>query len=689
MTASIARLPRTFVAYTAVVVLCSALALLASLAWIHSSWTLVSAGFWILTGLVVLGELLPIPVPRRNGIDKVTISSPFALALLLRFGPLPATLVYVGSLVIADAVQRVAPVKIAFNAAQYALAMLAAALVLELAGQSAPVPIAGHEIGVLVATGAVFFLVNHVLAGAGAALLARVRVLEYLVDDFGFQVWTAGCLLAFAPSVLALLDASPLLVPLSFVPMLAIYFGGRQAAINRHRAFHDELTELPNRAMLTDQLMAILANDERDGSSLVAVMIVDLDDFKAINDTLGHEFGDLVLQHVAPRLKAAVGPLGLLARLGGDEFAVVLRAASPDEAIAGAERVLGALDQSLQINSLALHLAASIGIAWSPQHGRTVPELLRHADIALYCAKESGDAVAVYADEQDEYSLDRLALASQLRRGIDRGELIVHYQLKAPLNGDPVCAVEALARWNHPQLGQISPEGFIPLAEQTGVISQLTDRILETALGQCAAWRSQRIDVRVSVNVSTRCLVDHDLPTRITTLLERFDLPSRNLQLEITESRMIADVSRARAVLEDLHATGVTIAIDDFGTGFSSLSQLQQLPVDEIKIDRSFVQTMDTDANDAVLVRSIIELGRSLGLRVTAEGVETESVRRQLTALGCDFAQGFLIGRPVEASECRRQIEAHNNDPSSRARSWHHGGRPTLIATIDGALLSA
>ncbi|HEY2161364.1 MAG TPA: EAL domain-containing protein, partial [Solirubrobacteraceae bacterium] len=421
---------------------------------------------------------------------------------------------------------------------------------------------------------------------------------------------------------------------------------------------------------------------ERDGS-IVGVMIVDLDDFKAVNDTLGHEFGDIVLQQLAPRLQAAVGPAVILARLGGDEFAVVLPAHSEDEVLACAQRILVELDRSLQIDSLALDVAGSIGIARCPRDGRTVPELLRHADIALYCAKDSDHQVAIYADEQDEYSLDRLALAAQLRRGLERGEVIVHYQLKAPLNGDPICGVEALARWNHPQLGQLNPEGFIPLAEQTGLIKLVTDRVLEAALQQCDAWRRQGIEVRVSVNISTRCLLDHDLPATIRSLLTRHNIPSRLLQLEITESRIVGDVGRARAVLEDLRATGVTIAIDDFGTGFSSLSQLQQLPVDEIKIDRSFVQNMETDQSDAVLVRSIIELGRNLGLRVTAEGVETESVKRRLSDLGCDFAQGFHIGRPVAAAECRRQIEAGN----AAARASDTGDaplRPAVLAAIGG-----
>jgi EAL domain-containing protein (putative c-di-GMP-specific phosphodiesterase class I) len=286
----------------------------------------------------------------------------------------------------------------------------------------------------------------------------------------------------------------------------------------------------------------------------------------------------------------------------------------------------------------------------------SVRELLRHADVALYCAKDSDAAFRTYAEEYDEYSIDRLALAAQLRRGIERGELTVHYQPKEPLGGGPTLAVEALVRWNHPQLGCIGPDGFIPLAEQTGVIKPLTRWVFESALSQCAQWRRDGLPVSVSVNVSTRSLLDHDLVSTVATLLARFDLPPTALQLEITESRIVADLRRARNALDQVRALGVKIAIDDFGTGFSSLSQLQQLPIDEIKIDRSFVIRMQSNHSDAVLVRSIIELARNLGLTVTAEGVETESIRCSLRELGCDFAQGYHVGRPVGAEECRRHL---------------------------------
>jgi diguanylate cyclase (GGDEF)-like protein len=656
--------PQPFVLYAALVAGVG-LALVAFVPWTRE-WRVGSPPmFLVLSAFVLAGELLPIPVPRRRGLARVTISTAFAFAILLRCGPGPAALVYVSSSVIADLAGRLAPLKILFNAAQYLLALLAAGAVLLLAHSLPLITITGAELPIVLLAAAAFFATNHVLACVAGALLSRLPIVGYLREDLAFQAWTAGCVLAFAPALLASADASVALVPVCFVPMLAVYVGGRQAAVSSHRAHHDGLTGLANRASLAEAVQEALAGAEREGRQ-VAVMLLDLDDFKEINDTLGHELGDLVIQRVARRLDQAIlasGRDAVLARIGGDEFGVLVPG-SQAAAEQVAERLLAVLDHPLDADSVALHLRASIGIACYPEHGRTAPELMRHADVAMYCAKGSDAAFATYAEEDDEYSIDRLALAAQLRRGIERGELVVHYQPKVPLHGGPTLAVEALVRWNHPQLGCIGPDGFIPLAEQTGVIKPLTEKVLEASLQQCLAWRRAGLEVTVSVNVSTRSLLDQDLPVVIGALLVRLDLHASALQLEITESRIVADLPRARASLDELRAMGVMIAIDDFGTGYSSLSQLQQLPVDEIKIDRSFVTRMESDRQDAVLVHSIIDLGRNLGLRVTAEGVETENVKQVLAKLGCDFAQGFHVGRPAIAEECTRYLGlAHEGAP--------------------------
>jgi diguanylate cyclase (GGDEF)-like protein len=643
----------SFALYVGLVTTMAAAALIL-LPWVRGWHVDAPALFVVLSAFVLAGELLPIPVPRRGGLARVTISAAFAFAILLRFGPGPAVLVYVASSVIADLAGGVAPLKTLFNAAQYLLAIVAAGGVLLLAGKLPLSMIEASDLLIVLVAAAAFFVTNHVLACTAGALLARVSITGYLRDDLAFQAWTAGCVLAFAPALLASANVSVALVPVCFVPMLAVYFGGRQAAISSHRAHHDALTGLPNRSSLSETLQQALDRAAYDGRS-VAVMLLDIDDFKSINDTLGHELGDIVIQRVGRRLEQAVGDSSLLARIGGDEFGVLVHG-SQAQAESVAESLLAALDHPLQADSIALHICASIGIACFPQHGRTAPELMRHADVALYCAKKSDAAFATYAEEDDEYSIDRLALAAQLRRGIERGELVVHYQPKVPLQGGSTLALEALVRWNHPQLGCIGPDGFIPLAEQTGIIRPLTEQVLEASLEQCRQWRRAGLEVTVSVNVSTRSLLDHDLAAMIGALLARLELHAGALQLEITESRIVADLPRARAALDELRAMGVMIAIDDFGTGYSSLSQLQQLPVDEIKIDRSFVTRMETDRQDAVLVHSIIDLGRNLGLRVTAEGVETENVKQVLAQLGCDYAQGFHVGRPVVAEECARYL---------------------------------
>ena len=584
--------PRRFVLFTALTAIAAVLSL-GALAWSSGGHLETTTRFWVLGMFVLAGELMPISAPRRHGLDKVTVSTAFAFAAMLCTGVLPACVLYAASSAAADLSEHTAPVKVLFNAAQYVLAVLGAGAVLMIAGAAPPVALHATAVPAIMLAALAWFVINHALAGTGAALLAELPVGGYLVDDAAFHALTAGSLLMLAPGVVASSDASIALIPIAFAPVLAIYFGGRQAGINAHRAFHDRLTDLPNRWLLRETLVEELETAERTREG-VAVIIVDLDDFKSINDTLGHEFGDRVLQLIAPRLAHALGPRGMLARLGGDEFAAVVPAIHNDvDALRHAEQLLEALQGPCEIDSMVLQVAGSIGVACYPQHGKTVDELLRHADVALYCAKSQRSTCALYAEEQDEHSIDRFALAAQLRRGIDRGELVVYYQPKVPLKESGRYGVEALVRWNHPQLGCLGPDAFIPLSEHTGLIKAVTEQVLDAALRQCQLWRADGLDISFAVNISTRNLLDHDLPPTIRALLRRYCVPPARLQLEITESRFVADLGRAQTVLHELRTMGVTIAIDDFGTGFSSLSQLQQLPLDEIKIDRSFVMRMD------------------------------------------------------------------------------------------------
>ena len=406
-------------------------------------------------------------------------------------------------------------------------------------------------------------------------MLTHDRLLAYLRRDIGFQVWTAGFLLAMAPLLVIAAEDSLALAAVSFLPMLAIYFGGRQAALNSYRAVNDELTGLPNRWFLQERLEQALAA-RRGETGRVVVMIIDLDDFKAINDTLGHYYGDQVLKRLAPRLRAGLREQDTLARLGGDEFAVVLDDVPvDDDALQVAKRMLALLAEPVVLDALSLDLRASVGLAFYPEHAESARGLIQHADVALYRAKESGSSAQVFDPDVDDYGLDRVALAAQLRRSIANDQLLVDYQPKIRLNREDGHGAEALVRWRHPQLGIIEPDAFIPLAEHSGLIKPLTANVIDQALGQCRAWQRSGLPLRVSVNLSSRCLVDPGLPAEIAALLEKHDIRPGWLQLEVTESRIVADLPRAKSMLRQLRELGVGLAIDDFGTGFSSLGQLQ------------------------------------------------------------------------------------------------------------------
>ena len=652
------RVPKAYQRYTACVLAAAVLAGVGA-AVLGDTRPWASEGlFWLLAGMCLLGEVLPIRLARKEHYDEVTVSTAFAFAVLLAYGPLPAMALYAIVSVVADAFARTDAVRITFNAAQYALSVAAAAVVLALLTDGGALGHVGGSVPATVAAGAVLFGVNHVLAGTGAAILTHRSIAPYLIGDFGFHAWTAGFQLALAPVLVASAEIDVLLVPLLFLPVLAIYFGGRQAVINHHRALHDTLTDLPNRQLFLRRLEDHLGRGaERDHR--FAVLLADLDDFKAVNDSLGHHLGDVLLRRVAERLQDAVPAAAVVARLGGDEFAILLPNADTPAAMQVAHRVLERLEEPIEVESFSLDVRASIGISAFPDHGADQHALLKHADLALYRAKDTRTRCECYAEHQESPHFDRLALAAELRRGIERGELVLHYQPKLALGADRPDGVEALVRWQHPYLGLIGPDGFIPLAEQSNLIKPLTRWVLETAMSQCQAWRARDLDLRMAVNLSTRSLLDRQLPAQIAELLASYDLPASALQLEITETKIVADFGRARDVLQELRTLGVRVAIDDFGTGFSSLAQLQQLPADEIKIDKSFVMDMESNGNNAAIVRSTIGLGRNLSLDVTAEGVESPEACDRLIELGCDYAQGFHLGRPALPDACERTIRRH------------------------------
>ncbi|TMC62960.1 MAG: EAL domain-containing protein [Chloroflexota bacterium] len=412
-----------------------------------------------------------------------------------------------------------------------------------------------------------------------------------------------------------------------------------------HQALHDGLTDLPNRLMFRQQIEKGLA--ER---ASLAVLVLDLDNFREINDTFGHKIGDGLLGQIAPRLREHVDSRDLIARLGGDEFGILLRDTDAAHAMGVAESLLR-VERPFLIEGHPLEVTASIGIAVFPQHGSTAETLLQRADVALYVAKRPGNSAAVYRHEDDPYDPSRVALQADLRQAIARREIILYYQPQVAIATGEVTGFEALARWRHTQRGWIPPVEFIPVAERMGLIKPLTACLVELAARQVVAWQRSGISIPVAVNVSMRNLLDPRFPATLKEIVATSGTPARQIKLEITESALMTEPARVLETMNELRAIGFGFSIDDFGTGYSSLAYLQRLPVEEIKIDRSFVGELSNNAGSGAIVRATIELAGGLGLDVVAEGVEDESTWQSLGRLGCSTAQGYFLSRPMPPSE--------------------------------------
>ncbi|MEO7744692.1 MAG: sensor domain-containing phosphodiesterase [Actinomycetota bacterium] len=427
----------------------------------------------------------------------------------------------------------------------------------------------------------------------------------------------------------------------------------------RFDAHHDSLTGLGNRTHFRMALDARLA--ERPGSSTsdgTAVLLLDLDRFKEVNDTLGHPVGDHLLRRVAERITELVPVGSVVARLGGDEFAVLLPDGGED-GVEAARAVRAGLSQPYVVQSTHLEVGASIGVAVLGVDGEDASTVLQHADVAMYAAKRQAQGVARYAAEDDRSSVDQLAMAGDLRRGLESGQVEMHLQPQSHPSGRPLVSFEALARWHHPTRGLVMPDDFIPLAEQTGLINQLTYVALRGALTACASWQSRWPDVGVAVNLSPRQLLDPELPPAVAALLQQHPVAPRLLTLEITEGSLLLDSAAAARALAQLRELGVRLSIDDFGTGYSALAYLQRLPIDELKIDKSFVLAMTTDDSARAIVRAIIDLAHTLGLSVVAEGVEDEAARALLAGFGCDVLQGYWLSRPLSPQALPAWLRQH------------------------------
>jgi len=443
------------------------------------------------------------------------------------------------------------------------------------------------------------------------------------------------------------------------IAVVAIRHTNQQARQLQYQAMYDSLTKLPNRVLFADRLQQAILIGRREKQPF-ALIAMDLDRFKEINDTLGHHAGDQVLQHVAVCIRTILRESDTVARMGGDEFAILLAPVSDlDGALAAAKKILKALEQPAHIAGQQIEVGASLGIVLFPEHGEDAQGLMREADAAMYLAKQTHGGYQVYSKDLGQGAADdHLRLQGELRHAIAHNELVLHFQPKIDFSSGCISGVEALVRWQHPKHGLLAPDNFIPMAEQTGLIKPLTYHVLRSALRQCEEWQRTGLDLSMAVNISAINIQDPEFPEQVAKLLKEFTVPPARLELDVAETALLSEPVRSMDCIKKLSALGVQIAIDDFGTGYASMAYLKEMLVAKIKIDKSFVKNMAVNHNDAVIVRSTVELGHNLGLKVVAEGVESQAVWDRLKALGCDDAQGYHMGRPLPAegfSEWLRQ----------------------------------
>jgi diguanylate cyclase (GGDEF)-like protein len=611
--------------------------------------------FWVLALLILVGEIWPIITPGRSGPESPVASVTFSFAVLIFWGLPVAVLLRATSTLVGGLAERKAWKRSAFNAAQVTLSLTVAGLVLLLLNVHAtpwqPWDPDGRGLIKVAPAAVAYFVVNFLLVTAAIALHSRAPLVKTMRATLPYQAFVNLVLLATAPLVAIVMNTqSALLVLLFSFPLAAIYVNAAMSVQREHQAHHDELTGLSNRKLLIRRANDALAEAAR-SQATVGFLLLDLDRFKEVNDTLGHPVGDRLLRFVAQRLTRSVRPGDLVARLGGDEFAVLLP--SVRDAAAAREvaaRLRAAVAEPIPMDGMSFDIEASVGLALYPDDASGFEVLLQHADIAMYLAKERHTGVERYVSDADHNSPARLALLGDLRRGLDRSELEMHYQPKLYLDSGRPAGMEALVRWQHPVRGLMGPMEFIPLIEQSYLMHELTARVIDLALGQASLWWRAGMTVQVSLNVAARDLLDSGLPDLVERGLKRHGLPAAALLLEIDERVLTSEPAHAAATAEALAALGVSLSLDDFGTGYSSLVRLKRLPVAEVKIDSSFVGRLLRSPDDRVIVKSIVDLASALSIRSVAEGVESADVATALRAMGCVAAQGWHFSRPLNAA---------------------------------------
>ena len=614
--------------------------------------------------LVAAGELFVLRLPSQSNAIMLSASSLFAYATALRYGPGPGVAALGFAALLKELADKRPPLRVAWRVGERAVTVGLAGLVYQhLGGHAAPVTSA--ELPAAVGGALAYLAVDYLLTETEAAFAMGARWRSSLLRGPGVWLTVEGVMLGLAPVVPIVAQHSLLMIPLLLLPFLGVFYSSRIALAAEHASMHDALTGLPNRVLFRMRVEEALGRARHSGSG-VLVMVLDLDGFKEVNDSLGHGRGDVLLQAIAERLRTALRGADVVARLGGDEFGVVMTSTQAHTNMAArmARRIADALEAPFQLGDLWINVGTSIGVALAPEHGFDAEKLIQRADVAMYHAKVAGTGHERYDADHDPNRPDNLRLLQELRAGIEGGQLVLHYQPKASIPDRRLTGVEALVRWNHPTRGLLMPDEFIELAERTELVRSMTLEVVRQAIRQCALWRGLGMHIPVAVNLSPRILLDVALPTDIAQALEDGGLPPELLEMEVTESCLIADPDRSAEVLGRINETGVRISIDDFGTGYSSLSLLKRLPVDTIKIDRSFIGNLANDANDRVIVESTVKLAQGMGLEVIAEGVEDEQTLELLNRYGCGQAQGYLIARPLPALGLMSWMKAHAARPA-------------------------
>jgi diguanylate cyclase (GGDEF)-like protein len=610
--------------------------------------------FWVAALMIVAGEIWPIVTPGRHASESPVASITFGLAALLFWGFGVAVLLRGVAAALVSGAQRKAPHWIAFNVAQLTIALLAADAVLALfrryPSPGSPWTPSGRELPVIALAGAAYFAVSYCLLCAALALHSRSPLIRTLRSRLRHQALLNLVMVATAPLVAVIMGThSAVMLALFAFPVAATYASAAMSVRREHQAHHDELTGLSNRKLLLRRSAEVLEQAAAAGTR-AGFLLLDLDRFKEVNDTLGHVVGDRLLRTVAQRLTHSIRPGDLVARLGGDEFAVLLPAVrEPSVAREIASRLRAALSEPIRLDGISLDIEASVGIALFPDDAGSFDQLMQRADVAMYLAKERRSGIERYVAEADRNSPARLALLGELRRGLDHGELELHFQPKVALDGQYPVGMEALARWRHPRHGLLGPAEFISIAEQSYLMHELTDQVISLTLQQAARWWADAMPVQVSLNIAARDLIGSGLAELIDRKLRGFGLPASALMLEIDEQVLVSEPAHAITAATELAAVGLGLSLDGFGSGYSSLVRLRRLGVSEVKIDPLLIAGLPKSKDNTVIVKSIIDLARTLGIRSVAESVESAAVAAALRELGCDTAQGWHFARPLNA----------------------------------------